>query len=131
MFKELFRKIFKPKPKQVQQTEVVVVELPLLSMADFEDIYERYLISNIVKISDIAVISLECTKNFNLAKKYKSILRQMQLLLSNNTYKVKSHLCSLFATISLLFGLCSTQSAFIFHSFFGSSLGRIPAIKFI
>jgi hypothetical protein len=124
MFKELFHKIFKPKskPQEIQETEFVMVYVPHLTMADLDNNYEKYTLANIVVIDRQSFLIID------LADKYKSILRQMQLLLSNNIYKVKTHLCSILAYISLLFGLCSTQSAYIFHSFLGSSLGRIPAL---
>ena len=62
-----------------------------------------------------------------ITKKIKALLKRMQALQYNRICKVKSQAYDLFGYISLLFGLCASQSTFIFHSFFGSSLSRIPS----
>lgn len=61
------------------------------------------------------------------SKKILQILRRMRLLLYNSVCNVKSRAFSLHNRISFIFGLCACRSSFIFHSFFGSSLSRIPS----
>jgi hypothetical protein len=65
---------------------------------------------------------------FILTKRLKAILREMTIRLYNNICTVRSHAYDLFSYISLLFGLCSSQSSFIFRAFFGASLSRIPSM---
>jgi len=65
---------------------------------------------------------------FILTKKFITTLREMTIRMYNNICAVKSHAYNLFSYISLLFGLCSSQSSIIFSAFFGTSLSRIPTL---
>ena len=65
---------------------------------------------------------------FIFSKKINAILREMIIRMYNNVSAVKSHAYCLFSIITLLFGLCSSQSSIIFSAFFGTSLSRIPSL---
>lgn len=92
------------------------------------------------KYASLSSLSLEEIFNFEfclkedfdyseyiLTKRLKAILREMTIRMYNNVCAVKSSAHSLLGTISLLFGLCCSQSSIIFRAFYGASLSRIPA----
>lgn len=62
-----------------------------------------------------------------ISDKIQHILRRMRILLYNRVCAVKSHAYNLYYFFSLLFGLCNSQSSYIFHSLYGCSVSRIPA----
>ena len=63
-----------------------------------------------------------------LSKLFKVILWEMSLRLTKNVGIALSFAHRLGGTISLLFGLCSSQSSYIFRAFFGACLSRIPTL---
>jgi len=75
-------------------------------------------------ISEVATVSTD----YILTKKIKAILRQMTIRIYNIVCATKSQAYSILGIISQLFGLCSSQSSYIFHAFNGASLCRIPTI---
>lgn len=73
-------------------------------------------------------VNEEAAKYDSIISKYiRNLLNEMQVRLHNITHKLKVTSCRLFTFITFLFGLCNSLSSFIFHSFWGSSLSRIPA----
>ncbi len=56
----------------------------------------------------------------------KALIEQLKILLSHSVNVLLCLTDSLFSQISLLFGLCSSQSSTIFSAFFGTSLSRVP-----
>jgi hypothetical protein len=63
-----------------------------------------------------------------ISEKIMHILRRMRITLYNRVCAVKASFYNrIFSFFSLLFGLCNSQSAFIFHSLYGCSVSRIPS----
>ena len=63
-----------------------------------------------------------------ISEKIMHILRRMRILLYNRVCAVKASFYNrIFSFFSLLFGLCNSQSSYIFHSLYGCSVSRIPA----
>jgi len=117
---------FKKKAKKYLSQE-------LLSDKTFmEDFWERFESIDFDKLLECSIIRIEDASDKSdysthfITKKIKAILKRMQTMLYNRICKVKTHAFDLLGYISLLFGLCASQSAFIFHSLYGSSLTRIP-----
>lgn len=62
------------------------------------------------------------------ARRLKALLREMRLYILKPIGSVKRLRRLLFSHISLLFGLCSSQSSLILNAFYGNSLSRIPSL---
>ncbi|MEI7504347.1 MAG: hypothetical protein WCJ61_13785 [Paludibacter sp.] len=52
----------------------------------------------------------------------------MKVLLAKSIVSIKQWMRELLAFVSLLFGMCSSQSSFILDAFCGASLYRFPLI---
>ncbi len=66
--------------------------------------------------------------DFIITHEIRGILDKMRVRLHSSICAVKVSLYNrIFSFFSLLFGLCNSQSSYIFHSFFGCSLSRIPS----
>lgn len=74
--------------------------------------------------SDIVYKVVEDTE----AKRIKALLREMRVRMLKPIGSVKRLKRILFSHISLLFGMCSSQSSLIISAFFGNSLSRIPSL---
>lgn len=61
-------------------------------------------------------------------KRIKALLREMRVRMLKPIGSVKRLKRILFSHISLLFGMCSSQSSLILNAFYGSSLSRIPTL---
>jgi hypothetical protein len=62
------------------------------------------------------------------ANQIKALLREMRAHMLKPIGAIKRLRRLLFSHISLLFGLCSSQSSLIINAFFGNSLSRIPTL---
>lgn len=62
------------------------------------------------------------------AKHLKALLREMQLRMLKPIGSIKRLKRLLFSHVSLLFGMCCSQSSLIISAFFGNSLSRIPSL---
>jgi len=98
--------------ERLAEMQVTLEEL----YADFE--FDKYFISEVTTVST----------DYILTKRIKAILLQMTIRIYNIVCATKSQAYSILGIISQLFGLCSSQSSYIFHAFNGASLCRIPTI---
>lgn len=91
-----------------------------------ELLWERYdeLIPSEVYWTDLIYVSVEDTE----AKRIKALLREMRVRMLKPIGSVKRLKRILFSHISLLFGMCSSQSSLILNAFYGNSLSRIPTV---
>ena len=123
MIKELIKLFFHRNPEYLQEFDDMDLNLTYLTASKFEREYmdEVYILPELIYVDDIQYFKL------NLDKWYKAILRRMQLQLYHNICSIKIHAFCLKGTISLLFGLCCSQSSIIFRAFYGTSLSRIPS----
>lgn len=64
--------------------------------------------------------------DYILTDEIKERLYEMRLRMRKPLIALKRLKNSLIAYFSLLFGLCSSESSFIFGAYFGASLSRIP-----
>jgi hypothetical protein len=62
------------------------------------------------------------------AEQLKATLREMRVRILKPFGIIKRLRNLLFSQISLLFGLCSSQSSLILNAFYGNSLSRIPSL---
>jgi len=62
------------------------------------------------------------------AKQIKALLREMRVRMLKPIGSIKTLKRLLFSHISLLFGLCSSQSSLILNAFYGNSLSRILSL---
>ena len=124
MFKDILKAFFKPTPEQLEEYDFEANDLVRFTLSDIELKYfeDDFLVSEIIYNSEYKIFS------FDIDKRYKAILRRMLEFLYGNICNVKFHAYSLTVTISLLFGLSSSQSSTLFSAFFGTSLSRIPSI---
>jgi hypothetical protein len=89
--------------------------------------YDFSYIDELLFLEQTASDKLDYSK-YLITEEYKTLLKRMQIMLYNRICTVKKHAYDLFGYISLLFGLCSSQSSNIFRAFFGASLSRIPSL---
>jgi hypothetical protein len=61
-------------------------------------------------------------------KQIKALLREMRIRVLKPIGSIKTLRRLLFSHVSLLFGLCSSQSSLILNAFYGNSLSRIPSL---
>ena len=124
MIKEIINLFFHPNnPEYLQELDDMDLNLTYLTASKFEREYmdEVYILPELIYVDDIQYFKL------NLDKWYKAILQRMQLQLYHNICRIKSQAFCLKGTISLLFGLCCSQSSILFRAFYGTSLSRIPS----
>lgn len=93
------------------------------NMALFES--ATYVLPEIVLASDLKPDAVYL--DFLLSQTIKAILREMKLHLTQILSIVTKLSEQLFTRISLLFGLCNSQSTLIFAAYSGASLGRTPS----
>jgi len=62
------------------------------------------------------------------SKHIKALLREMRVRMLKPIGSIKVLRRILFSHISLLFGMCSSQSSLILNAFYGNSLSRIPSL---
>ncbi len=74
--------------------------------------------------SEIVYKSVEDTE----AKRIKALLREMRVRMLKPIGSIKRLKRILFSHVSLLFGMCCSQSSLIISAFFGNSLSRIPSL---
>ena len=124
MLKDFFHILFTPKPEEIQEPDYLSMDLEYFVVPDFELKFpeDDYYVSRLIISDEFRIF------NFDIDKRFKAILRHMQLQLYQKMCSVKIHAYSLIRTISLLFGLCSSQSSTIFSAYFGTSLSRIPSM---
>ena len=124
MLKDFFNILFAPKLEEIQEPDYLSMDLAYVMVPDFELKFpeDDYYISRLIYSEEIRIL------DFDIDKRYKAILRRMQLQLYQKMCSVKIHAYSLICTISLLFGLCSSQSSTLFSAFLGTSLSRIPTL---
>jgi len=108
-------------------------QCPVLDDSFMEVLRKKIASLNSLSVEDIYYFA-SCVRadldysEFLLTNKIKAILRQMTIRMYNNVCTVKSHAFCHFSIITLLFGLCSSQSSIIFSAFYGTSLSRIPSL---
>ena len=78
--------------------------------------------------SDYLIVTPVPPPHYFLTKSDIAILLEMARRLFKNVCAANGFIHRLGASISLLFGLCSSQSSYIFRAFFGASLSRIPSL---
>jgi len=108
-------------------------QCPVLDDSFMEVLRKNFAALNSMLAEEITYFELRPTEEidyseFLLTNKIKAILRQMTIRMYNNVCTVKSHAFCHFSIITLLFGLCSSQSSIIFSAFYGTSLSRIPSL---
>lgn len=91
-----------------------------------EMVWERYdeLLANDAYWSDFVYVVVEDKE----VKRIKALLCEMRLRMLKPIGSIKRLRHLLFSHVSLLFGLCSSQSSLIINAFFGNSLSRIPTL---
>ena len=77
-----------------------------------------------IRWDDLVYYAVEDTE----AKRIKATLREMRVRILKPIGIIKRLRNLLFSQISLLFGLCSSQSSLILNAFYGNSLSRIPSL---
>jgi hypothetical protein len=96
--------------KGVEFTEMLWERLE--EIAEWELLYSEFVYSIVVE---------------NEGRRLKALLREMRVRVLKPIGSIKRLRRLLFSHISLLFGLCSSQSSLILNAFYGNSLSRIPS----
>jgi len=109
------------------------IQSPELDDSFIEMLAKKFASLNLLSFEEICYSKLCIREDFDyseyiLTKRFETILREMKIRMYNNVCTVKSHAFCHFSIITLLFGLCSSQSSIIFRAFFGTSLSRIPSL---
>jgi hypothetical protein len=122
---KLFEFIRNAKNKSLEEMEVLEpsyfdgVDLANFVLSDFEDISAREILWG----DYIYTLAVDIE-----AKHIKAILREMRVRMLKPIGSIKKLRRILFSHISLLFGMCSSQSSLILNAFYGNSLSRIPSL---
>jgi hypothetical protein len=85
---------------------------------DYEEVSARELLWN-----DYICIVIDVE-----AKQIRALQREMRMRMLKPIGSIKQLRRLLFSHISLLFGMCCSQSSLIINAFFGNSLSRIPSL---
>lgn len=97
--------------KDVEITEMLWERLE--EIAEWELLYSEFVYSIVVE---------------NEGRRLKALLREMRVRVLKPIGSIKTLRRLLFSHVSLLFGLCSSQSSLILNAFYGNSLSRIPSL---
>lgn len=116
-----------PTPNETQATTEDINWRFLAFAEELDEFFLKYIVEikpREIRWDDLVYHTVEDTE----VKRIKALLREMRVRILKPIGSIKRWRQLLFSHISLLFGLCSSQSSLILNAFYGNSLSRIPSL---